>query len=120
MFRETSPGTYTSVSNGFTTGRTAFNANFPSGTNFACVSYSPSAVVDIQVGDVIGACIYDPPDVNGRRVVQLDVVGRNAGPDQYAMSTGNSGCGNSIVPSTVTSLNRIDSSVVHIYAEISK
>ena len=116
VFRETSSGTYTSVSNAFTTGRTAFNANLPSGTDFACASYSPSAAVDIQTGDMIGACIYDPP--GGR--VQLDVVGRNAGSVQYIMSTGNSGCGNSAVPNTVTSLTRMDSSVVHIHADISK
>ena len=122
VFRETSSGTYTSVSNAFTTGRTVINANLPSGTDFACASYSPSTVVDIQAGDVIGACIYDPPDVsgiNGCRV-QLDVVGRNAGSDQYIMSTGNSGCGNSAVPNTVTFLTRMDSSVVHIHADISK
>ena len=40
--------------------------------------------VDIQAGHVIGACTYDPPEVDGC-TAQLDVIGRNAGPDHFSV-----------------------------------
>ena len=42
--------------------------------------------MELLAGDMISACIYDPPDsgLDGRK---LDVVGRNAGPDLTILLT---------------------------------
>ena len=120
---------YVPVSQAFTTGRTIANANLGFGDNFACTSYSVDEIT-VQAGDVIGVCIYDPPD-NADPVdvligpdltnrVQLDVVGGNAPSDRFLMSTGNTGCGDFSVPSSVSSLGTQTSRVLHIYADISK
>ncbi len=115
---------YISVSEAFTTGRTV--ANFGTG----CRTFSVNDI-PVQAGDVIGVCIYDPPD-NAESVdifgndytnrLPIDMVSQDAGEDRFLMSTGNSGCGDMSVPSpvAVSSLNRADDRVLHIHADISK
>ena len=87
-----------------------------------CFNFQPSQAIEVQAGDVIGACIYTPTDELGgvTHREQLDVVGQNAGADRFLMVTSNSGCGDSSVPSPVSSLTRINSLVLQIYADISK
>ncbi len=123
---------FTAVSQAFTTGRGLYNTGLTSfDDTFACASYSVDEIT-VQAGDMIGVCIYDPPD-NAEPVrwfldgldyinrVQLDLIGEDAqGSDRFLMSTGNNGCGDSLVPNPATSLSRQDSRVMHIYADISK
>ena len=119
MYRETSPGSgsYRAVSEAFTTGR---DLNF--GLVFNCSTYSAPSQIDIRAGDVIGACIYDPPNLGGLDGVraQADVVGESSSATRFLMKTGNAGCGDSAVPDPVTSLTREDSLVLHIHANICK
>ena len=116
FYREMSPGTYTAISNSYTTVTGYFDHGLQS---FRCVT-APIPPLQIQAGDVIGVCIYHPPlGLFGIRA-QLDVVGRNAGSGQYLQRASNSGCGDSAVPNTVSSLTREDSLVLHISARISK
>ena len=123
VFRETSPGSYSAVSEAYTTGRTLTNLNLGSG-DFACARFEVMNQVQIQAGDVIGACVYDPPNTGGLSGVraELNVVGGNAGNGNYLMMTGNAGCDDLTVPSpvTVSGLTTIDSHVLHISASISK
>ena len=123
VFRETSPGSYSAVSEAYTTGRTLTNLNLGSG-DFACARFEVMNQVQIQAEDVIGACVYDPPNTGGLSGVraELNVVGGNAGNNRYLMLTGNAGCDDFTVPSpvAVSGLARIDSHVLHISASISK
>ena len=123
VFRETSPGSYSAVSEAYTTGRTLTNHNLGSG-DFACARFEVMNQIQVQAGDVMGACVYDPPNTGGLSGVrvELNVVGGNAGNDRYLMMTENAGCGDFNVPSpvTVSGLTRIDSHVLHISASISK
>ena len=122
VYRETNPGSnaYTPISDPFNTGTTFFSHG---GNSFTCITYPAGQTIQVQAGDMIGACIYDPPNeggITGSRV-QLDVVGQEAGSDRFLMSaTDNSGCSNSAVPDSVSGLSRADSFVMHIYASISK
>ncbi len=121
---------YISVSEAFTTGRTVANSNFGTGGTFACRTFSVNDI-PVQAGDVIGVCIYDPPD-NAESVrvfgddytnrLPIDMVSQNAGSEHFLMSTGNSGCGDMSVPNpvAVSSLIRANQRVLHIHADISK
>ncbi len=120
VYRETSQGSnvYIPVSDAFTTGTSIFNHGSAS---FACRTYNPQQTIQIQAGDIIGACIYNPPNEGGLvgTRIQLDVVGQNAGNDSFLMSTDdNTECGNSAVPSSVSNLNRADGFVLHVNANI--
>ena len=116
VFRELG-NSYRTVSEAFTTGRTFFNKGLQ---RFNCVTYKVETI-EVQAGDILGACIFDPPNEDGRNVVQLDVVGDSNDTNNFLMSTGNKGCDDSTVPSTVmiNSLNRKESVVLHIHADIS-
>ena len=120
VFRETSPGsrTYSAVSDVFTTGRTDLDSR-----NFACQKYQAINPVQIEAGDVIGACIYNPPEegIFSRRV-ELVIVGQTASADQYLMMTDGSGCGDFTVPNyfSISSLNKLNSNVLHVSGSISK
>lgn len=117
VYRESYPGneSYTAVSSAFTTGTNMGNHGRNS---FSCRTYSLEQTVQIQTGDIIGVCIYDPPD--HQLSVQLDVVGDNAGSDRYVLEGDNTGCGNSAAPMTVSSLVRQESRVIHVYASVGK
>ena len=129
MFRRSS-SEYISVSEAFITGRTVANSNFGTGGTFACRIVSVNDI-PVQAGDVIGVCIYDPPD-NAESVrifgndytnrLPIDMVSQNAGEDRFLMSTSNTGCGDMFVPNpvAVSSLNRANQRVLHIHADISK
>ena len=79
--------------------------------------FSVNDTVLVETGDVLGACIYDPPG----DVVQLDIVGRIRNISRNGLFFGGlSLCGNNSVPSSVTfdpervSVRRI----LHLYANI--
>ena len=116
FFRETSPGLYSAVSIVF---RARRNENNLGSQSFSCVITSFSSPVEVRAGDVIGACIFEPPSLT---TVQLDVVGQNASADRYLMRTTNSGCSNTEVPSSVmdSSLTKMESLELHIHANISE
>ncbi len=120
VYRETSPGsnTYSPISDPFNTGTTFRNHGEDT---FTCITFQAGQILQVQAGDMLGACIYDPPNGFLSNRVQLDVVGQQAGSDQYLMSaTDNSGCNNSAVPNFVSGLSRADSFVLHVYASIGK
>ena len=129
VFRRSS-SEYISVSEAFTTGITVANSNLGRFGTFGCITFLVNDI-PVQADDVIGVCIYDPPD-NAEPVdifgtdytnrVQFDAVGQNTGSEHFLMSTGNSGCGDMSVPNpvTVSSLNRANERVLHMYADISK
>ena len=64
---------------------------------------------------LIGACVFDPPDDNALR---NDIVGEIDDNDRYLYST--NGCGDAAVPQKVNSLNKRNSHVLHIHADIGK
>ncbi len=129
VFRRSSPS-YIKASDAVTISRTYANSNLGLTGTFACRTFSVNDI-PVQAGDVIGVCIYDPPD-NAESVrifgtdytnrLQVDMVGQTTGSDHFLMSTSNSGCGDFSVPNSVavSSLNRVDERVLHIHANISK
>ena len=110
IYRGTSPGSYGVVSGPFIAVR---EPNYKVFT-FPCLRFQVS--IQIQAGDVIGACVYDPP---GERK-ETFVVGQHAGTVRYLMTASTSQCGDSTVPSHVSSLSRVNSLVLHISANISE
>ena len=115
VYRETSPGSYSNVSEAFTAER---SPNFA--VEFTCLNFSLSNQIPIQSGDMIGACIYDPPNLDSVSRRETYVVGEDASNDRYLMRTSNSGCGDFTVPNTVmiSSLSRRDTRVLHISTNI--
>ena len=113
VYRETSPESYSAVSEAFTAERDPNPA-----VTFACLTFSMSNQIQIQSGDMIGACIYDPPDQGSDIRLETYVVGDEASNDRYLMRTSNSGCGDFTVPNTVSSLSRRGRRVLHISANI--
>ena len=115
VFRETSPGSYSNVSEAFTAERDTNPT-----AEFACLYFSLSNQIQFQSGDMIGACIYDPPDLDIGDRRETYVVSDGASNDRYLMraSSGDSRCGDFTVPNTVSSLSRRDGRVLHIFANV--
>ena len=116
VFRETSPGSYNNVSEAFTAERYTNPA-----TAFECLTFPISNQIQIQCGDMIGACIYNPPDQDSGDREETYVVSRGASNNHYLMRASDrdsSGCGDFTVPSTVSSLSRRGGRVLHISANI--
>ena len=111
VYRETSLGSYSPVSETFIAVRESNIADA-----FDCLIYPVSNQIQIQAGDVIGACIYDPP--GGRR--ETFVVGQHAGADRYLMTTSTPECDDSTLPDHVSSLASVNSQVLLISADISE
>ena len=112
VFRETSMGEYTKVSEAYTAVR-GFNLH----DSFACLSFPVMNQIQIQAGDMIGACVYNSP---GILRLETYVVGEGVDPERFLMVASNSGCGDSTVPSPVSSLSKVESLVLHISATISE
>ena len=85
--------------------------------DFSCDSetLNPPAFINIEAGDVIGACVFNPD--GGRR--RLNLVGNAIG--YSLMQTADvSGCSLTSVPSLISSsqLSDRDSRILHLYANI--
>ena len=85
--------------------------------DFGCTNLTLEVLVTVQAGDVIGGCVFDPPDND---TLQNDVVGEIDDSNRYLMTTGTNGCGDAAVPQNVNSLSRRNSRVLHIHADIGK
>ena len=77
--------------------------------------------VEVQAGDIVGACIFDPDNVLFFINSQLDVIGDANGYSLHVMNDV-SDCDFGAIPSTVeaTDLREVSSRILHIHAEISK
>ena len=86
---------------------------------FNCDSYNLSTGINVQVGDVIGTCIFDP----GSRNRKLLLVAESAS-DGYSMlylNERDAGCSVDVLPNVVTNLEMDRRrKVLHVYAYISK
>ena len=91
--------------------------------SFSCLNQSvwPNVTVAIEAGDVVGACIYEPGDNADENIFrrQLDIVGQMNGYSLMQMKDIGE-CGFNSTPSNISSslLSAIDSSVLHLYANI--
>ena len=75
----------------------------------------------IQVGDIIGACVFNPDDQDGVERLQLDVVGDAGGGSEISFLEMNSdGCTMDALPSSVdmADLSNRNNRRVHIHANI--
>ena len=121
LFRETSPGIYRRVTSAHMANRNSDNIG---SQPFTCVSVN--TVVKVQVGDVIGACIFGfEGEGFSTRVDQLDLVGQDSSPesDRYLMMADVSRCRDFFLannPVVVSSLSRVNYLVLHIFANIGK
>lgn len=114
--RNSQTNSYHAVSQAFNAERNSENIGQDS---FTCTTLDLRRPITVQVGDVLGACIFDPPSSD---IFQLDIVGSNAGDERYLMTHRHARCGIVDVPSTVesTSLVRESSLVLHIHGNIGK
>ena len=85
--------------------------------SFGCTNLTLEDPVTVQAGDVIGACVFDPP---GNDTLQNDIVGVIDDSNRYLMTAGTNGCGDAAVPQNVSSLSTRNSRVLHIHADIGK
>ena len=87
-------------------------------SGFNC-HYESEREIDIQEGDIVGACIYDPDDGFFIDYSQLDVVGNANGFSLLEMSDV-SDCGFGEMPSSVVEadLSVATSRILHLSAEI--
>ena len=87
---------------------------------FTCFDDFTDSTVMVQTGDIVGACVFRPPDfdenVSSR---QLDVVGETNGESLEEMSDV-SGCDRDAIPSNIqtSDLSTRNSRRLHIYANI--
>ena len=77
--------------------------------------------VEVQAGDIVGACIFDPENALIFINSQLDVIGDANGYSLHVMNDV-SDCDFGEIPSTVedSALREVSSRILHIHAEISK
>ena len=73
----------------------------------------------LQVGDITGACVFDPDDQPGVDRRQLDVVGDAGGGSGISLlEMGSGGCTMDALPSSVDGLSNRNNRRVHIHANI--
>ena len=92
--------------------------------NFACSVFNLPQPVAMETGDVLGACVFDPPDSNGVTTYRLDIVSRGNNEDLVRTNTNPgvpTGCGANVVPSFfVEGLGTSVSRSLHLWANIGK
>ena len=105
---------YTKVSDMFSVSRTGREIS----SGFECVSVNLPGPFDVEVGDVVGVCIFNPSGGSRR---QLDLVGESSNDSDTLMGTENAGgCGLDSIP-TMISMNQLSSSgsrILHVYSNI--
>ena len=116
VYRETSddPGQYQRISDTFVisyTGRDIKDED----SDFVCNTFDASPDLDIEAGDVFGACVFDPSGGSRR---QLEIVGEASGYSLMQMDS--SGCSRTSIPSTISTgdLSNVNSRLLHVYANI--
>lgn len=118
IYRESSPGSgvYSTVSSVFVAERTLSDITTElGGGNFACVNLTVNDPVSVEVGDVLGACISDPPG----DIQELEVVGIVL--NSRVLLYGVDGCTPNAVPSMVSNpVTETTFRVLHLYSNIGK
>ena len=89
--------------------------------NYVCYDDSIDAgdsPVTIQAGDVLGACVFNPDNVDGDNRRQLDIVGETGGSSLLDMS--DSGCTTEAIPSNIpmNQLSTRNNRRLHLFANI--
>ncbi len=96
-------------------------------TNFVCSKLSLPQPVSVAVGDVLGACLFDPPDSGDVTRYRLDLVSRAAGGTEDVVRTNTdsnipNGCTVTEVPSSfdrrVSSTKTSSDRSLHLWANI--
>ena len=118
VYREMSddPGQYQKISDTFVISYTGRQIKYENRNNyFVCNTFDVSPDLDIEAGDVFGACVFNPSGGNRRR---LEIVGEASGSSLMEMSSG--GCSLTSIPSTISisDLSNVDSRLLHVYANI--
>ena len=113
---------YQQVSRTFTADRVALTQN-PISSGFNCHDELDigSEAVEVQKGDVIGACIFDPDNFFLIIHSQLDIVGE-ANDHSLLEMNDVSECDFGAIPSRIsaTDLREQTSRILHLYADIGK
>ena len=98
-------------------------ADGPIQGGFRCYTDSidnETSSVEVQAGDIIGACVFDP--VNDRILTrrQLDVVGENRHDGSSLLATSTDGCSMDTLPSNIpaSQLSVLNSRRLHIHANM--
>ena len=87
---------------------------------FNCYEDVAGSLLTIQVGDILGACVFNPGNAIGVDRLPLDVVGVASGESLLQMGT--DGCSRENIPSDIpgNQLTILNSRRLHIYANIGK
>ena len=117
VYREMSddPGQYQRISDTFVTISYTGTQIRDENGNFVCNIFDVSPDLDIEAGDVFGACVFNPSGIRPRR---LEIVGEASGSSLMEMSS--SGCSLTSIPSTISTsdLSNVNSRILHVYANI--
>ncbi len=98
-------------------------------TNFACSVFNLPQPVPMATGDVLGACVFDPPDdtTSGVTTYRLDIVGRGSGENLVRTDTHSNspaGCSATTVPSSfdggAAGTSTSGSRSLHLWANVGK
>ena len=99
--------------------------NAATDTDFACSELSLPQPVSVAVGDVFGACLFDPSDDPGIARYRLDLVSRATGGSEDLRRTDThssnpAGCSATSVPNSLSGSNSRDSTSrsLHLWANI--
>ncbi len=98
--------------------------NAATDTDFACSVLTLPQPVSVAVGDVLGACLFDPPDGSGVIRYRLDLVSRADGGEDIRRTNSHSnnpaGCSATGVPASVSTTGTRDSNSrsLHLWANI--
>ena len=108
------PGQYEIISEMFVISYTSTQINNEN-RNLVCNTFDASPNFDIEAGDVFGACVFNPPGPEARR---LEIVSEASGRSLMRMSS--SGCSRTSIPSTISTsdLSNGNSRLLHVYANI--
>ena len=99
-------------------GRHRLLVGFDCYTDIIDIGNSPLTIHD---GDIIGACVFDPPDTDSFERLQLNVVGEVSGESLLRVDVGNDvDCTMDIIPSNIprSDLQEQNNRRLHIYANI--
>ena len=119
VYRESgsNSGSYNNISPVFVVERSSSDVTIELGDGdfeTACVDFTVNDPVPVNIGDVLGACIFDPSG----STQQLDIVGNDVTQSSTLLRDENNDCSSGSLSPTVTPPDMIGNMLLHLYANI--
>ncbi len=92
--------------------------NAAADTGFSCSIFYLPQPVPMAIGDVLGACVFDPDDTSGVTTYRLDIVSRATSGSENLVRTNTADCSATAVPSSFDGTATSGSRSLHLWANI--